>query len=95
MRIYLKILSITTVIQIAGVVVCYFLDFLLKSQQSSTILPFCIGFAFVVISTLLGVILPILWRDKLLHKIITILLLPTNYTVILGIIFVMKFLRQS
>lgn len=43
---------------------------------------------------ILGIILPICWCDTLLKKIIIILLLPTNYTPLLCILFVIKFITN-
>lgn len=92
MRTYFKILSITVGIQILGFLICYLLDFIFETQESSTILPLYVGALFMMISMVLGVILPIRWCSTISKKIITIFLLPTNYTILLCIVFVIRFI---
>jgi hypothetical protein len=94
MRTYLKIFSITVGIQIFGFLICYLLDSIFKIKSSSTMFPLHIGIFFILISMILGIILPICWCDTLLKKIIIILLLPTNYTPLLCILFVIKFITN-
>lgn len=94
MRTYFKILSITAGIQIFGFLVCYGLDFLLESQGTSTLLPLYIGAVFVMISTILGIVLPIFLYNTRIQKIITIFLLPTNYTILICIMAIIKFVSD-
>ncbi len=94
MRTYLKIFSITVGIQIFGFLICYLLDSIFKIKSSSTIFSLYIGIFFILISIILGIILPICWYSTLLKKVITILLLPTNYTPLLCILFVIKFITN-
>ena len=72
MRTYLKIFSITVGIQIFGFLICYLLDSIFKIKSSSTMFPLHIGIFFILISMILGIILPICWCDTLLKKIILI-----------------------
>lgn len=94
MRTYLKIFSITVGIQIFGFLICYLLDSIFKIKSSSTMFPLYIRIFFILISMILGIILPICWCNTLLKKIIIILLLPTNYTPLLCILFVIKFITN-
>lgn len=94
MRTYLKIFSITVGIQIFGFLICYLLDSIFKIKSSSTIFSLYIGIFFILISIILGIILPICWYSTLLKKVITILLLPTNYTPLLCILFAIKFITN-
>lgn len=91
MRIYLKILAITAGMQIVGVILCYLLDYLLRNQETSTIFPLAVGGSLVLISTILGIVLPVCWCKTIPKKIITILLLPTNYTILICLIILVKF----
>lgn len=80
MKIYLKILSITAGLQLAGFILMYVVDYFVKPMKESTIFPIYIGVVFMIISVILGVLLPIKWYEKKWKKICGIMLLPTNYT---------------
>lgn len=93
MKAYLKILAITASIQLLGFLIAYGVDFLLKSAANSTIFPIFIIIIAVLSSLILGIVLPIRWCNNRLYKIVTILLLPTNYTwifIIFGVIKIVK-----
>lgn len=77
MKKYLKILGITASIQLAG----FILMCVLESENFSLgMFPVHIFLASIVVSTLLGIILPICWFKSKGKKLAGIFLLPTNYT---------------
>lgn len=94
MKTYLKIFAITASIQLVGFVLAKLVDELLRNYKTSTIVPFYVGSAFVLISIILGIILPLYWCDTKLKKVLTIFLLPTNYTWLIAIISVILFVRN-
>lgn len=79
-------LAVTAGIQIVGFSLTYWLDFFLSKFGSSTIAPVFIGGSFLVLSMIVGLILSLKWCGSWKKKILTILLLPTNFTWILFII---------
>lgn len=78
MKTYFKILAVTASVQLLGFVLTYAVDGMMAER--SGLAPFLVGAAFLLVSMILGVVLPMkrfrLWRNRLL----TIFLLPTNYT---------------
>lgn len=90
MKTYLKILAITATIQIAGFALTFFIDNMLIEQGRSTIIPIFIGGFCLVISIVLGIVLPIKWCSSKSHKMMTIVFLPTNYTWLLIAVAVAK-----
>lgn len=95
MRTYFKILLITAGIQIAGYVITYRVDDLLMPTGKSTVVPFYIGAFFLVCSLLAGIILPIRWCKTIRKRILTIFLMPTNYTWLVIVIMVIVFVSRS
>lgn len=69
----------------------------MSSSNESTIIPSLAFIATIVFSNILSVILSVLWCKTLKSKLLTILLMPTNYTLIifvfLIITFVWKFIK--
>ncbi len=80
MKTYFKILAITAGIQLGGFGLTYLWDAILAGGETSTIAPLFVGGLFLLASMAAGIILPIKWCQGLRQKLLTILLLPTNYT---------------
>ena len=91
MKLYFKVLAITSSLLLFGFFTTYFLDWILSSTKSSSILPFCVGAVFLLTSNLLGILLPVLWGNNAKQKIAIILLLPTNYSIAITIIVIFVF----
>lgn len=85
-------MAITGGMQIVGFVLCYLLDYLFRSQETSTIFPLSVEVVLVLVCTVLGIVLPILWCKTTTCKIATILFMPTNYTVLVCTIVFVKFI---
>ena len=77
---YFKIFAITLIIQITGFCLAYFTDELLWKYDTSTVFPVIFMTGGVLISTILGIILPIVWGRTRRQKLLMLFLLPTNYT---------------
>lgn len=80
MKTYFKILAITAGLQLGGFGLTYLLDAYLAGGQTSTLAPLFVGGLFLLASTAVGIFLPIKWCHGFRQKLLTILLLPTNYT---------------
>ena len=95
---YLKILVMAFLVQFLSFIIMYFLDYIFGVlSNNSTIIPLIIGMGGLMTSTIIGVILPIRYEKSLVNKILTIILLPTNYTLILcffGMLKLAKSIRQ-
>lgn len=94
MKTYFKILGITLGIQLFGFILAYLVDHVFLTNGSDSMLPFIIGGLFLLVSSILGILLPIIWCDSLKHKIVSIVLMPTNYTWLLLIILVVTFVMK-
>ncbi len=78
---YFEILSITLLIQLTGFVGMEIGDSLFKNGTAGVGLLFMC----LIASTLTGIIAPLFCFSKVSHKILAILFLPTNYTMIIMI----------
>ena len=90
---YFKILAVTAGVQFAGLLLLRLTDAML-SGGGSTIFPFWVLAACILVSTVLGIVLPLRWCNSRGQKVATVLLLPTNYTWIVIAIAVVKFVRD-
>lgn len=77
-------------IQIMGHVLTYWCDDLLSRSGTSTIAPVFIGGFFLILSMTVGLILAVRWYGSWENRLLTILLLPTNYTWLLYVIAAIK-----
>jgi len=91
MKTYFKIFAVTIAVQIIGFVLAYVTDEFLRIQNVSTVLPVAFLLSGVLISTILGIILPVVFGKTLKQKLLTIFLLPTNYVWLLIIFMVIYF----
>ena len=79
MRTYLKILSISTSIILLFVALSFFAGRMIEASGRSSVLPTLIWVAGLILSLLVGIILPLRLCKTAKNKILTILCLPTNY----------------
>lgn len=91
MKTYFKILAITAGIQLGGFGLTYLLDALLAGGGTSTLAPLFVGGLALLGSMAAGIVLPIKWCKGLRQKLLTILLLPTNYTWLILAVAVVRF----
>lgn len=82
MRTYLKILLITSGLQILAFAGENLMDFLTRKSSTSSMLSFHVFLFCIVLSMIFGIILPLKWYSSLKGKMLGILLLPTNYTLL-------------
>ena len=91
MKTYFKILFITVSIQILGFLMMKLIDNIsIAGGKESTVFPFWFLAISIFISTVLWIILPILWCKTKKGKIAAIIFLPTNYTWLVIILAVIK-----
>ncbi len=91
MKTYFKILFITVSIQFLGFLIMKLADNILAAAgKGSTVLPFWFLAVSVFVSTVLGIVLPVLWCKTKKGKIAAIIFLPTNYTWLVIILAVVK-----
>lgn len=90
MRTYLKILLITGGLQILAFVGENLMDFLTRKSSTSSMLSFHAFLFCIILSTIFGIILPLKWYSSLKDKILGILLLPTNYTLLIMALVVVR-----
>lgn len=81
-QIYLHIFIITTATLIGG----YILAAFLRVLHLYFLFPTLLSSAGILASTALGIVLPLKWQRTQREKLLTILLLPTNYTIIINIL---------
>ena len=89
MKKYLKILAITAGIQIISFCLFYLSDRLLTNSM----LPVCIMLSGIIVSEALGIILPIKWCSTKKQKVLSIIFLPTNYTLLFLVLSVVFFVH--
>ena len=89
MKKYLKILAITAGIQIISFCLFYLSDRLLTNSM----LPVCIMLSGIIVSEALGIILPIKWYSTKKQKVLSIIFLPTNYTLLFLVLSVVFFVH--
>lgn len=82
MKTYLKILFISGGLQILAFVVRRVVDYLTIKSTGSSMLPFYAFLVCMVLSMIIGIILSLKWYSSLRAKILGIVLLPTNYTLL-------------
>lgn len=90
MKAYFKILEVTLAIQIMGHGLTYWCDDLLSRSGTGTVAPVFVGGFFLLLSMIVGLILAVRWYGSWKNRLLTILLLPTNYTWLLYVIAVVK-----
>lgn len=91
MKTYFKILFITVSIQVMGFLMMNLIDNIsMADGEKSTVFPVWFWLTSILISTVLGIVLPILWCKTKKGKITAIIFLPTNYTWLFIIVAVIK-----
>lgn len=90
MKIYFKILAITAGIQIISFCLFHISDQLLTRSM----IPICIILIGIILSMVLGIILPIQWYSTKKKKVLGIILLPTNYTLLFLVLSVVFFVNS-
>lgn len=92
LRNFTKISIIAFGIQIIGYVFTYFFDEFIVKENSSTIAPVYILLGSTILSMIIGIFLALKWCDSK-FKLITILLLPTNYIWLLVMFMIIEFVK--
>ena len=80
MKIYLKILSITAALQLISIIIVFKGNDIINAVTGINFLGAAVGGVLLVVSIILGVVLPIKWYKKNWQKFCGIVLLPTNYS---------------
>lgn len=80
-RTYFKVLMAALAILIVSIIFSSITQAVANSVEKTTVAPIIIIAVGVVISTAVGIILPILYCKGLKNKLLTIFLLPTNYMI--------------
>ena len=91
MKTYFKIFAVTIAVQMISFTLTYVTDEFLRRQKASTVLHVAVLLSGVLISTILEIILPVVFGKTLKQKLLTIFLLPTNYVWLLIIFMVVYF----
>lgn len=94
MKVYLKILSIAVAIQLIGFILTYTFDAIVQGNNVSRIVPIFIGLASVVLSMVLSLFFACRWCSTKRRALVTYLLLPTNYTLMILWILVIRFVGK-
>jgi uncharacterized membrane protein YdjX (TVP38/TMEM64 family) len=89
MKEYLKVLLITLSLQITG-----FISMKVLSEKFHSDISFMVFAISIIVSTFIGIIMPIVICKSLKSKLLTIFLLPTNYTWLLAIVVVILFVSS-
>lgn len=89
LKTFVKILIITVLMQSLTLAITVTVDKAMATYDKSSVVSVVLMLAGIMISTPIGIILPIKWCNTKQAKLLVILLLPTNYTwLILLLIFV-------
>lgn len=94
MKVYLKILSIAVATQLVGFILTYTFDTIVQGNNVSRIIPIFIGLASVVVSMILSLFFVCKWCSTKRKAFVTYLLLPTNYTLLILLVFVVQFVEK-
>lgn len=90
MKVFIKILTISVVVQSIGFLSAFALDKLMECKGSSSVVAILPAFLGIVISITFSIFLSFRWYSTLKAKIIAIIIMPTNYIFIFIVILFIK-----
>lgn len=90
-KVYFRLLFIAVAIQLIGFLITYAIDFLLSKAGVKSFIHVFIGLIGIVISMVIVGMLSIKWCNNKYSALIINLLLPTNYTWIIIVVMVIRF----
>lgn len=95
LKTYLKILAISISIILFSVVLSSIMKKIVELSGRSSVLPTLVWVVGLLFSALVGIILPLRLCSSAKSKIITILLMPTNYILLVLLFFVYELCKLS
>lgn len=92
-KVYFRLLFIAVAIQVMGFLITYAIDFLLSKAGVKSFFHVFIGLICIVVSMVIVGILSTKWCNNKYSALIINLLLPTNYTWIVIVVIVIRFVN--